>query len=54
MDYGNREITSALKCSMLPAAYAGPSAFAHEYTLACVSLPKDVNIQSEFSELYRL
>lgn len=43
MDYGNREVTSALKCSTLPAAYAGPPAFAHEYTLACVSLPKDAD-----------
>nr|CAG4641473.1 EOG090X01F7 [Eurycercus lamellatus] len=43
VDYGNREITSAVKCASLPAAFAGPSAFAHEYSLACVNLPKDAD-----------
>jgi len=43
VDYGNREVTTGLKCASLPAVYAGPSAFAHEYSLACVTLPKDAD-----------
>ena len=41
IDYGNREITTAVKCVSIPAVYAGPAAFAHEYSLACTALPKD-------------
>merc|ERR1712071_740011 len=41
IDFGNREVTTAVKCSVLPALYAGPAAYAHEYGLACAALPKD-------------
>uniref|UniRef100_A0A0P5RPB4 Staphylococcal nuclease domain-containing protein 1 n=1 Tax=Daphnia magna TaxID=35525 RepID=A0A0P5RPB4_9CRUS len=41
IDYGNREVSTAVKCVSIPAAYAGPVAFAHEYSLACVALPSD-------------
>nr|CAG4648501.1 EOG090X01F7 [Polyphemus pediculus] len=43
VDYGNREVTTAVKCATLPALYAGPSPFAHEYGLACAALPKDAD-----------
>jgi len=43
IDFGNREVTTAVKCSVLPALYAGPAAYAHEYGLACAALPKDAD-----------
>lgn len=43
VDYGNREVTTAVKCATLPAVYAGPAPFAQEFTLACVALPKDAD-----------
>ena len=42
IDYGNRETTTAVKCAGLPAAFASHAAFAQEYALACIALPKDV------------
>jgi len=43
IDFGNREVSTAVKCATLPALYAGPSPYAHEYALACVALPKDAD-----------
>jgi len=43
VDYGNREVSTAAKCAALPALYAGPASFAHEYALACVALPPDAD-----------
>nr|CAG4646827.1 EOG090X01F7 [Megafenestra aurita] len=40
-DYGNREVSTAVKCVAIPAIFAGPAPFAYEYSLACVALPKD-------------
>lgn len=47
IDYGNREVTSTTKLAALPAAFATPAPFAHEYALACVSLPKDADDAQE-------
>ena len=47
IDFGNREVSTAVKCATLPALYAGPSPYAHEYALACVALPKDVSSQQD-------
>nr|CAG4638262.1 EOG090X01F7 [Cyclestheria hislopi] len=43
VDYGNREISTAVKCATLPSIYANAAPFAHEYALACVALPKDAD-----------
>jgi len=43
VDFGNREVSTAAKCAALPALFAGPASFAHEYALACVALPKDAD-----------
>lgn len=47
IDYGNREVIPSTRLASLPAAYSADSAFAHEYSLPYVSLPKD----EEFKEL---
>ncbi|XP_049819243.1 staphylococcal nuclease domain-containing protein 1 isoform X2 [Aethina tumida] len=47
IDYGNRETLPTTRLASLPAAYASEKAFATEYTLPYVSLPKD----EEFAEL---
>ena len=49
IDYGNREVSTAVKCVSIPAVFAGPTAFAHEYSLACAALPKDVVFSLRFS-----
>ncbi|KAI4470620.1 ebna2 binding protein [Holotrichia oblita] len=47
IDYGNKETVQSTRLASLPAIYANERPFAVEYSLACVSLPKD----SEFAEL---
>lgn len=47
IDYGNKETVQSTRLASLPAIYANEKPFAVEYSLACVSLPKD----SEFAEL---
>lgn len=41
MDYGNRETLNVSRLASLPAAYANEKPFASEYSLACVTFPKD-------------
>ncbi|XP_066153595.1 staphylococcal nuclease domain-containing protein 1 [Euwallacea fornicatus] len=47
IDYGNRETLPITHLASLPAAYSADSAFATEYTLPYVTLPKD----EEFKEM---
>lgn len=41
IDYGNKEVLSSTRLASLPAIYVSEKPFASEYSLACVSLPKD-------------
>jgi len=41
IDYGNMETLNSTRLASVPAAFAGERPFATEYTLACVTLPKD-------------
>ncbi|XP_042223849.1 staphylococcal nuclease domain-containing protein 1-like [Homarus americanus] len=41
IDYGNKEVTQAVKCASLPASFSSPGAYAHELHLALVKLSKD-------------
>ncbi|KAB0792451.1 hypothetical protein PPYR_14410 [Photinus pyralis] len=41
IDYGNRETLNVSSLASLPAAYANEKPFATEYSLACVTFPKD-------------
>lgn len=47
IDYGNREVINASRLANLPSVYTSEKAYAHEYVLACVSMPKD----AEYAEL---
>lgn len=47
IDYGNQETVTSTRLAALPAVYATEKAFATEYSLACVALPKD----AEFADL---
>jgi hypothetical protein len=42
IDYGNRENVEVSQCAALPSGFAADKAYAHEYAMACVQLPKDV------------
>ncbi|XP_018333811.1 staphylococcal nuclease domain-containing protein 1 [Agrilus planipennis] len=41
IDYGNRENVNVTRLASLPAAFTADKPFASEYSLACVTLPKD-------------
>ncbi|XP_076336232.1 staphylococcal nuclease domain-containing protein 1-like [Tachypleus tridentatus] len=41
IDFGNREVTDPTKLAVLPTIYQGLSPAAHEYGLACISMPED-------------
>lgn len=47
IDYGNREELNASRLAALPATFLSDKPFATEYSLACVTLPKD----PEYAEL---
>ncbi|XP_071517216.1 staphylococcal nuclease domain-containing protein 1 isoform X2 [Panulirus ornatus] len=41
IDYGNREVTQAVKCASLPSGFSSPPSYAHELHLALVKFSKD-------------
>lgn len=41
IDYGNRETVNVSRLASLPAGYSSEKPFASEYSLACVTFPKD-------------
>lgn len=43
IDYGNRETLNVTRVADLPARFATDKPYAHEYALACVTLPSDVS-----------
>lgn len=43
IDYGNREALNVTRVADLPARFATDKPYAHEYALACVTLPSDVS-----------
>lgn len=43
IDYGNRETVHVTRVADLPARFATDKPYAHEYGLACVTLPSDVS-----------
>uniref|UniRef100_A0A646QDV8 Staphylococcal nuclease domain-containing protein 1 n=1 Tax=Hemiscolopendra marginata TaxID=943146 RepID=A0A646QDV8_9MYRI len=45
IDYGNIEVTKSTRLAALPSMYHGLPPFAHEYALACVVFPDDVEYQ---------
>ncbi|GAB6033374.1 hypothetical protein CHUAL_013139 [Chamberlinius hualienensis] len=47
IDYGNREVTKFANLATLPGNYQSLPPAAREFTLACASLPKDVDFQQE-------
>ncbi|XP_059470749.1 staphylococcal nuclease domain-containing protein 1 [Neocloeon triangulifer] len=47
VDYGNRESVSTSRCAALPPAFTAPKPYAHEYTLALVKLPSDVEDRAD-------
>lgn len=54
IDYGNRETLNVTRVADLPARFATDKPYAHEYALACVTLPSDVSnifVQSFFFEM---
>nr|QBI71278.1 ebna2 binding protein P100 [Liposcelis bostrychophila] len=53
VDYGNREVTSAVRCASLPATFTSDKPFAHEFGLAFVKLPKDVEYQDEAIQAFK-
>uniref|UniRef100_A0A2I9LPS2 Staphylococcal nuclease domain-containing protein 1 n=1 Tax=Centruroides hentzi TaxID=88313 RepID=A0A2I9LPS2_9SCOR len=47
IDYGNKEVTDTTKLASLPSTFHGYPPAATHYGLACVKLPKDVEIAEE-------
>lgn len=43
VDYGNREVTSSIRCASLPPAFTTDKPYANEFTLAFVKLPPEVS-----------
>jgi len=43
IDYGNRETLNVTRVADLPARFATDKPYAHEYSLACVTLPSDTD-----------
>jgi staphylococcal nuclease domain-containing protein 1 len=48
IDYGNKQEIQSVDCAALPGGFVGDKAFAHNYSLACVSLPNDVRSRPGF------
>jgi len=49
IDYGNRETLNVTRVADLPARFATDKPYAHEYALACVTLPSDVSNEIRLS-----
>nr|QBI71268.1 ebna2 binding protein P100 [Carausius morosus] len=47
IDYGNREYVKVTDCASLPSLFGHEKGYAHEYCLACVTLPKDPEYRDE-------
>ncbi|XP_076334684.1 staphylococcal nuclease domain-containing protein 1-like isoform X2 [Tachypleus tridentatus] len=47
VDFGNREVTDPTRLAMLPSAYQGVPPAAHEYGLACITMPEDSELLDE-------
>ncbi|KAK6629054.1 hypothetical protein RUM43_002871 [Polyplax serrata] len=47
IDYGNKESTTPARCASLPSSFTAEKPFAHEFALAFVKLPIDVEYQEE-------
>nr|QBI71273.1 ebna2 binding protein P100 [Eurycantha calcarata] len=47
IDYGNKESIKITDCASLPSVFTSEKGYAHEYALACVTLPKDPEYRDE-------